>query len=651
MAIVKMKRIRVIAMAADRERLLEELQDMGCVEISQPTEQLADPAWTALLHRAPSDLLDVKSDLADARAALDALRKYAQIREGLFVRRQTVTAREFLDPEAAARARTACKEIAALLAQISGLAAEQNHIQAQRETLLPWRSLDYPLEGADTEHVLFRLCVCPAAVELDLVRDELSGLAAELTEVSADREQHYLFLACHRGDEEAAMAALRPHGFGMVSFPECTGLPAENLDRMERAAENSKQEEARVAAQIAGYRGIWGDLRRYADRLTTNAALQSGCERMLTNGTIAFFEGWAPAERMGRLQELFETLGCAWEAEDPNGNQEPPVLLSNPRWMRPINVVTEMYSLPAYRGIDPNPLIFWFFIFFFGFMFADVGYGLILLIACTVVTRKYAPKGTVGYLFSLGRYLGVSTILCGALTSGFFGDVIPVFAENFLGLSADQLPLWLQTFDSGIVFSPISDPMTVLLAALVIGVVQLLVGQCVHIYLCFRDRHPWDGILDVLPWWTVFAGIGLLALGRGSACLLAGLIALVCTQGHTRRGFFGKLLGGVASLYNITSWLSDVLSYSRLMALMLATSVIASVMNTLGALPGNLVAFILIFLIGHTFNIGVNLIGTFVHAARLQYLEFYSKFYEEGGTSFQPLQYETQYVDIMKEEA
>jgi len=453
-----------------------------------------------------------------------------------------------------------------------------------------------------------------------------------------------------RAEEEPVLDLLRPHGFSVVSFSDCRGTAAENLDLLRRELAENETQQTRVTEEIVGFRESRDALRVYADRLTASAAREADAERLVTNGTVVFFEGWAPAAKLPALQKVFEDTGSAWETSDPRDDEEPPVLLENPDWMRPINMVTEMYSLPAYRGVDPNPLIFGFFIFFFGFMFADVAYGIILFVLCTMVVRKFHPKGTMGYLFELGRYLGVSTAICGVFTGGFFGDVIPVFAENFLGLSADQLPHWLQVFNNGIAFSPIADPMMVLTVSLVIGAIQLLFGQCVHIYLCFRDRHPWDGILDVVPWWIVFAGIALAALGHGSAVLLAGALSLVCTQGRAKHGFVGKFFGGLGSLYNITSWLSDILSYSRLMALMLATSVIASVMNTLGALPGNLFAFILIFLIGHVFNLGVNLIGTYVHAARLQYLEFYSKFYEEGGTPFLPLCFQTKYVDIIEKE-
>jgi V/A-type H+-transporting ATPase subunit I len=325
-----------------------------------------------------------------------------------------------------------------------------------------------------------------------------------------------------------------------------------------------------------------------------------------------------------------------------------PTLLKNPKWMESINMVTEMYSLPAYHGIDPNPLMFFWYVFFFGFMFADVAYGIIIFAVCAAIIKLYNPKGGMGRAFHLGLWLGGSTAFCGIFVGGFFGNVLEVIYDTFLPNAV--MPGWMETFCNGIVVNPVNDPMTVLIIAVVIGCVQLVMGQCIHIYMGFRDHNGIDALLDVVPWWIVFAGIAALALAGTPVVLVIGVLALICTQGRHKDGFIGKLFGGIGSLYDITSWLSDVLSYARLMALMLATSVIAQVFNTLGALPRNIIVFAIVFIIGHVFNIGVNLIGTYVHAARLQYLEYFNKFYVSGGIPFRPLKYNTKYVDIDNEE-
>jgi V/A-type H+-transporting ATPase subunit I len=204
-------------------------------------------------------------------------------------------------------------------------------------------------------------------------------------------------------------------------------------------------------------------------------------------------------------------------------------------------------------------------------------------------------------------------------------------------------------------FDPLADPLTALIIALGIGALQILTGMAIKAYLLCRDGKPLDALMDVGGWWLTFAGIALLAAGKGPAVVICGAAALVLTQGRKKKGILGKLVGGLSSLYNITAYMSDVLSYSRLLALAMATSVIAMVFNILAGLAGGptvlgAIIFILIFVAGHVFNMLVNIIGTYVHGARLQYLEYFKHWYEDGGPPFRPFTINTRYADIIKEE-
>lgn len=656
MAIVKMKRLRVIALAAQRDELLQRLLHAGCVEVTEPQAELSDPEWMALLKRDTSALSDVKARQNAVNGALEALQKYAPEKKGLFIHRRTIKEKEFLSDAAMNAALHSAGEINARVQKISQLYTQENRLTGQRASLVPWSGLDLDLNTSGTEHARVSFHTCPPAVDLEEVRQALAQAApsAELFPVSADRELQYLVIMCHRAESETVTETVRPWSFSTVSFKDLNGTAAENITRIDGELEEIRVRRDKTAEEIAAMADCRRDLQVCSERLTAELSKESAKERLLTNGTVVFMEGWISEPGIPKAEAEMLKFACAWETAEPLEEEEPPILLQNPKWMTPINMVTEMYSLPAYRGIDPNPLIFWFFLFFFGFMFADVAYGIIIWAVCFVISRKYNPKGTMGYMFRLGQYMGISTFICGIFTGGFFGDVIPKVAEQMFGIPMEGLPGWLQTFSNGIIVNPINDPMTTLILAIVIGVVQLVFGQCIHIYMGFRDGHPMDGLLDVVPWWLFFGSIGLVAAGQPWWWILVGCAILIATQGHTKRGFFGKLFGGVASLYDVTSWLSDVLSYSRLMALMLATSVIASVMNTLGTLGGlsvgGIILFVLVFIIGHVFNVGVNIIGTYVHAARLQYLEFFGKFYEEGGQAFQPMTYNTKYVDIIEEE-
>ena len=331
--------------------------------------------------------------------------------------------------------------------------------------------------------------------------------------------------------------------------------------------------------------------------------------------------------------------GCAYELSDPTPEDTVPIKLKSNPLTSPLNMVTEMYSLPSYDGIDPNPLIMPFFTVFFGIMYNDAGYGLVLIAFSLFIRAKVKLRGALKYMMSLMTLCGITSVVVGLLTGSFFGDAIPTIA----GIYGREITL-------PYVFSPLEDPLLVLIGALIIGGIQIITGMIISAYMKIRDGHPLDALMDEGSWWLLFAGIAVLATGGTYWVAIAGVVALVLTQGRSKPKLIGKLISGLASLYDITGYFGDILSYSRLMALMLAGGVIATVVNMLGSLPGSIVFYLIIFLVGHLFNMGINIIGTYVHASRLQYLEYFGKFYREGGKPFRPLTLKTKYVDIIKEE-
>ncbi len=643
MAIVKMKRFRLIALAQDRANLFSRLQRLGCVEVSETEGFLSSPEWANLLHKDNSASGDVKTKLSQVKLALDALKKYAPEKSGLFYKRSDISAKEFFDADTLANSLHIANVIGESLSAISRLNTAENRLLAAKASLEPWKTLDVPLHYKSTENVNITLGVCPAVVSIADLQAGLAEIAplSSISALSEDAHQHYLLVLSHTSQTQETNEFLKTHSFSVTQFKDMNGTAAEEIDRIQEEMSAIVKDRMDEEENISLFADARPALHHCLDRLTQDLELEMARENLLTDGTIVFLEGWARADDSDRLQKLLDSYSCAYTLDDPTKEETPPTLLKNPKWMSCMNMVTEMYSLPSYHtGIDPNPLIFGFFILFFGFMFADIGYGIILAVLSWTITKKYRPKNTIGYMFNLGIYLGISTAFFGALTGAFFGDSITVFSSVFLGKDV-ALPFLI---------NPLSDPMTVLGISLILGVIQLITGQCVHMYMKARDGEAMDGILNVVPWWLFFASIAVYSIYNVSWAIWAGLALLVLTQGRKNKSILGKFMGGIASLYDLTSWLSDVLSYCRLMALMLATSVIASVMNILGSLPGSIIAFVIIFIIGHVFNIGVNIIGTYVHAARLQYLEYFSKFYEAGGVPFRPLKYRTKYVDITEEE-
>ncbi len=635
-----MKKLRVMAMADSRDALLRELLRLGCVEISEPAGRLSDPAWAALLRRDASTLAETKNEQGEAAAALDALKRYGGAKDGLFIQRRPIGQEEFLSQAVLEKGRTVSKKINGHLQDISRLQGEENRLLSRRAGLEPWVPLDMPLERGGTENAVFRLGVLPGAADVAAIRGELAEEAAELYEISADKQQRCCLLAAHRAEEEKALEVLRPHGFSVTAFQGVTGTAARNVQELDAAlAENQKQrQEAEAAIAALAPERNW--LQIYADRLSAEAAEDQNAERLLTDGTIVFFEGWAPAENMGGVQALLDGRGCAWEASDPTEEEIPdvPVRLKNNWFTRPLNMVTEMYSLPAYNNVDPNPLMAPFFILFYGIMMADMGYGILMFLAGTIVSKKYRPKGTMGHMMGLLQLCGVSTFIWGALTGGFFGDFLTQVVKLTTG-GEFALPS---------LFTPLNDTLMILVGAMALGLVQIITGMAVSFIRKLKAGQVLDAVFEEVTWWIVFAGIGLMAAGVTNLVLYAGLALIVIGPLVTGQGF-GKIMGIFGSLYNhVTGYFGDILSYARLMALMLAGSVIAQVFNTLGAIPGNIVIFLVISLAGNALNFALNLLGCYVHDLRLQCLEYFGKFYEDGGKPFRPLAMETKYVDITK---
>ena len=621
-----MKKLRVMAMADSRDALLRELLRLGCVEISEPAGKLSDPAWAALLRRDASTLAETKNEQGEAAAALDALKRYGGAKDGLFIQRRPIGQEEFLSQAVLEKGRTVSKKINGHLQDISRLQGEENRLLSRRAGLEPWVPLDMPLERGGTENAVFRLGVLPGA--------------AELYEISADKQQRCCLLAAHRAEEEKALEVLRPHGFSVTAFQGVTGTAARNVQELDAAlAENQKQrQEAEAAIAALAPERNW--LQIYADRLSAEAAEDQNAERLLTDGTIVFFEGWAPAENMGGVQALLDGRGCAWEASDPTEEEIPdvPVRLKNNWFTRPLNMVTEMYSLPAYNNVDPNPLMAPFFILFYGIMMADMGYGILMFLAGTIVSKKYRPKGTMGHMMGLLQLCGVSTFIWGALTGGFFGDFLTQVVKLTTG----------GDFALPSLFTPLNDTLMILVGAMALGLVQIITGMAVSFIRKLKAGQVLDAVFEEVTWWIVFAGVGLMAAGVTNLVLYAGLALIVIGPLVTGQGF-GKIMGIFGSLYNhVTGYFGDILSYARLMALMLAGSVIAQVFNTLGAIPGNILIFLVISLAGNALNFALNLLGCYVHDLRLQCLEYFGKFYEDGGKPFRPLAMETKYVDITK---
>ncbi len=260
-------------------------------------------------------------------------------------------------------------------------------------------------------------------------------------------------------------------------------------------------------------------------------------------------------------------------------------------------------------------------------------------------------------------FCGLSTVFWGVMFGSYFGDLVNVVSKNWFGHEVSIPAVW---------FDPISEPMRLLVFAMLFGVIHMFVGQAIKGYTMIKQGDVLGAIWDVLAWYMLLIGLILMLLPTSifesisgmqfvfpnavntlaKVLTIAGALIIFVMSGRSKGRQIGlRLALGAYDLYGITSWLSDLLSYSRLLALGLATGVIAQVINQMGAMFGTgifgTIGFILVFSVGTVLNLAINLLGAYVHSNRLEYVEFFGKFYEGGGRAFTPFQRITKYVNIV----
>ena len=634
-----MKHLRLLGMESEREALLKAMQDMECVEISS-----IDGSEEALKSgfAKPDDkaLMSAQEASRAYRTALASLDRFAPEKKGMFRKRQGVSRAAFFSAESEENARTAAETINKDARRLGEIESERTKNEALRATLAPWLTVDAPLGGADGA-----LAVFFGTAGLNVTDDALKALADSLDglltwqQASSDRSLRYLLVMCHGSVKERALSALRDLGFSTVSFRGMTGTAKENDKALAENLAALEKERQEIEQRIAGLGGKREALLEASDRAAIALRREEARSRLVGTDKVFLLEGWLPADRCAEIEKTLKPFTCAIETREPTEDEYPqvPVQLKNNKLTRPLNMVTEMYSLPAYGTLDPNPLMAPFFILFYGIMMADMGYGLLMMIASVIISKKYRPKGTSGELFSLLGLCGVSTFIMGALTGGFFGDFLTQLVAIVSPGTVFALPK---------LFDPLDDLTMILIGSMALGMVQIVTGMAISLIEKCKRKKFLDAFFEEITWWTVFIGIALLALGKGAAVLYVGC-ALVLLGPIVQGKGWGKLTGVFGSLYNhVTGYFGDILSYTRLMALMLAGSVIAQVFNMLAAMPGNVIAFIIISMLGNAMNFGLNLLGCYVHDLRLQCLEFFNKFYVDGGKPFRPMTLDTEYVDL-----
>ena len=653
MAKLKMKKIELIAPLTESKKIIELLQRRGVVELCRNTDEELEQ----------TNVNAVNGEFGKFRStvlqALDILDTYAPEKQGIndmFGGRTEVDKHDFgskaMELE---KIMNTANDIIRCRKTIADSQAEKAQLEVRADTLRPWRELDVPMNFKGTSTTAAFIGSLPFAVEPDELEEQLpEGTSAEV--VSASKEQTDLFILCADNVRDEAEEQLRKMGFIPISESDSRTPDEAIRDCADKMNELEERVEAAEEA-IRSHEDERKSLRFAVDYLSMRQEKYDALADLGFTGSTFVLTGYVPEKYSERLKlEIEAKHPVSITLTDPADDEDVPVLLENNRFSSPVEEITKMYAMPSKSDIDPTPVMAFFYYLFFGMMLSDAGYGLVMVIGTMIALKKLKLETSMRKTLIMFRNCGVSTTIWGALFGSWFGDIIQVVGREFFNKEIGSTALW---------FEPLDNPVKLLLFSFGLGIIHLFAGVAVSFHMAWKDGRKLDAFLDTVPVYLTVLGIAPIGASLltdvppilktiGTYVLIAGVVLLVLTAGRSSKSIFGKFFGGLYALYNTaTGYLSDILSYSRLLALGLATGSIAGVINLMGTMPQNkilkLIVLVLVFIVGHTANLAINLLGAYVHTDRLQFVEMFSKFYSGGGREFSPLTVNTKYIKFKEE--
>lgn len=633
--LIPMKRLTLLAMKPEEKAIMKALQQIGAVQIISSGD--LDGAG----------LSASEAEVSRLKNALAQLRPYAA-KEGMLSVKPELSLDQI--DEALPESLEVCSKLEELEREKSRLKSQKDKASQTIELLAPWADMSAKLEDiAPTRSIVFM----PGLMETnELARlDELCDGAAY--ELYGGERRRAVLIACPVDRVEDISRALKDTTFTDVSFQKLSGTPSQVIEAMRGEIKAADEALADVEEKFKAL-GEKRDMVGFAsDAAAIRRDLEAGITGLAATEATFILEGWVREDEQEKVKDAISAVTDVFylETRDPAEDETPPSVVQNSKLVTPYEAVQNLYSRPDPKGIDGTPLMAPFYFLFFGMMLSDSGYGLVLTLGGLLYNKIFKPKGMTEGIIKVLIMGGISTMICGVFIGSFFG----MDWNAFLGTPAGTFPL---------LFDPMTEPMGMLFLCFGLGLVHMLFGVCIKIVMCIKAKDYAGAIFDNVSWLLIVLGILVFALlpnvaivGYVMAILGAAMVLLFA--GRTRPNFAKRLIKGAGSLYDVTSYLSDVLSYARVFALGLSTGVIGNVLNTLGSMLYNgfadggvvlqLIGLLLaaVFLVAlHLFSLGINVLGCFVHCARLQYVEFYGKFYEAGGQQFTPLSYKTRRVRI-----
>ena len=655
-----MKTVRIVALRQDRKRLLEHLQDSALVQIKKVGK--SRDGFERVDVSRPMQVFERNVTLTEQ--ALKILDSVSPEKGGMLA---SLKGRREVDPdeigEIAAKSGeviSVCKRLSELDKKRSDNSAERTRIATQLVQLEAWQKLDIPLNTTETKSTAVFVGTFPEQYSETALKEAIAAENPKLefvTEIEHTEESMTCaVIFVPQSQKIMAEDALRTLGFARP-MGATSKIPKVKAERLREKSERLRLENEMAEDEIKSYVPRREEIKITQDYFRIRADKYNVINNLDHSRHVFIIEGFVPEEDCDKLKELCERVAvCTVDFGD--AGDDAPVKLKNNKFAEPAQGILTMYSPPGTDDIDPTPLLAFFFYFFFGMMFSDAGYGLLMVVVIGIALKVFRPDKKMRNNLKLFQYCGISTTLWGLVFGSIFGDAPASLCNYFAGttdMTMKKLLPW-PTLD------PQKDALLLMVISIAFGLVHILVGMGCKFVVCFKKKDYAAAFFDTGLWMLLLVGIAILAAGMflapvlvtvGAVIAIGCAAGLVLTQGRGKKGIVGKAVGGLASLYDITSYISDLLSYSRLLALGLTAGVTAQVFNMLSTMMGkSVVGFIfmvIIFILGHLINIGLNALGSYVHTMRLQYVEMFSKFYEGGGKEFEPFSLQSKYIKIQED--
>lgn len=635
--IVPMKKLTLAALLEHREAILQALQSICAVQLISIGEgEQSSAAAEGRVQRLQS--------------AEELLKPYAG--KAGFGPKPEATRQEL--EEDIQPALEICAELEGLQRRIAQNGSDTEKRRLQLGSLLPWADMTDPLE---TVRSTASLKVMTGTVPAEGVKALMETGA--LVQLYGGEKERAALVICPNEEYVGIAPSIRATGFQEKGFGDIRGTASENIQRLRTEIEALEAERAQLEARLAAFAPKREEIRRALDGAAIDRDREQSKEALAHTKTAFLLTGWVREDMTEKVRREIEKITDVYYLgfEDPSEGDAVPTVLKNSRLITPYEAVTNLYSLPAYGTIDGTPLMAPFYFIFFGMMLSDTVYGAVLALGAWAFLKYIKPRGMMENLAKVLLMGGISTIFMGLLFGTCAGVSWPVI---FRGTALEN------TFP---IIDSSADPIAMLALCAAMGIIQMFYAVFIAAYSCIKHRDWAGAIVDNLSWVFIITGLLLMAapslglpaaLGTAGKWMAIGFAAVVLLfAGRSKKNVAGRLMSGAGKLYDVTSWLGDVLSYARIFALGLSTGVIGLVLNTLcwdmlfASFKGNpvlmVVGFIIVTVLSvalHAFMMAISTLGCFVHSARLQYVEFFGKFYEAGGKAFKPLRYETKYVNV-----